>query len=442
MKAILLITTIFIISNVQSQECAEFNYKSTLSGEDFVDFEYNPSMSVCEYNKTINIGSETFYYTTGGKNRYGDFYYPIQEAQGFGWPEIGYVKISADFKSVKLKFMNSEVFYSLLSPYEMSKKEELERIERQIREQERKQEEIRKIEEDKVTKTKVESYLNNNNLNAAITEFNKMYFFDQTLKSRINSEIEKRNLEEDSKRIESIESMLNSNQVDLSVEEFKKLHYNNDNIKQKVQNVINQNYEKQSLVLQTDILNKIISENTNSFMKLNDGQYKIVLIKDGSVSAESKESSSKIAICTNKSYLKKEGFEYPATYSGDVTISTNKTKMNAGDSIRYIVSEKYKKKDIYISRKGEFYLGRFGAPFTAEMCLKPSFYSEDVIENNINLEQLYTYTRIANGIKIEEGKGYFVEKTIVAKKGTGRKIFRIITSPIWGPFYLYFLASR
>jgi hypothetical protein len=300
----------------------------------------------------------------------------------------------------------------------------------------------RQIEEDEVTKTKVESYLNSNNLDAAITEFSKMHLVDRALKSRIDNETEKRNLDEDSKRITTIESLLSSNQVDLAVEEFKTLHNSNDNLKQKLQNAINQNYEKQSLIIQTDILNKIISDKNNSFAKFKDGKYSIVLNKEGLVTAESKESNSKSEICSNKTYLKKNGFEYPATYSGEVSISTDKNKVNAGDSIRYLVSEKYKKKDIYISRKGEFYLGRFGAPFTAEMCLKPSFYSEDVIENNINLEQLYTYTRIANGIKIEEGKGYFVEKTIVAKKGTGRKIFRIITCPIWGPFYLYYKASQ
>jgi hypothetical protein len=155
------------------------------------------------------------------------------------------------------------------------------------------------------------------------------------------------------------------------------------------------------------------------------------------VSAESKDTNKKkIEICSNRSYLKKNGFEYPATFSGDLKISTDKTRMNADDSIRYIVSEKHKEKSIYISRKGEYYFGQFGAPFTADECSKPIFYSKDVMENNINLEQLYKYTRNANGIEIEEGKGYFQEKTFVAKKGTGKKLFIIITSPIWVPLYI------
>lgn len=197
--------------------------------------------------------------------------------------------------------------------------------------------------------------------------------------------------------------------------------------KETIQNALNHHYEKQLLVLQPDIFSKIISENKDSFTKLKDGQYKIILIKDGSVSAESKDSSSKkIEICSNRSYLIKDGFEYPGTFSGDLTISTDKTIMNPGDSIRYIVSEKHKEKSIYISKKGEYYFGQFGTPSTASKSSKPKIYSNDIKKNNINLEQLYVYTRNANGIKIKEGKGYFQEKTIVAKKGTGKKIVSII----------------
>jgi hypothetical protein len=55
-------------------------------------------------NKTIEFGSETFYISRSTKNSYGDYFYSIQEARGYGWPEIGYVKIASNFEIVELKF--------------------------------------------------------------------------------------------------------------------------------------------------------------------------------------------------------------------------------------------------------------------------------------------------------------------------------------------------
>jgi hypothetical protein len=143
--------------------------------------------------------------------------------------------------------------------------------------------------------------------------------------------------------------------------------------------------------------------------------------------------------------MKKDFFGFDVLINGTMKIEITESqykKIAPGDSIHYLVSEKYKNKDLYISRKGDLYLGRFGAPFSAQVSRKPSFYSDEISGNQVQIEQLYQFSRIANGIKIDEGKDYYLEKTIAAKKGTGRKIFRILTSPIWGPFYLYYKASQ
>ena len=123
-------------------QCATFNYKETISGSDFVNFNWNPSLSICENDKTIEFGSERFYYMRNTKNSYGDHIYYIQEARGYGWPEIGYVKITSNLELVELSFMNSIVRYGLISPKAMAQKEKNEQIERE-------KEESRKTSSDK-----------------------------------------------------------------------------------------------------------------------------------------------------------------------------------------------------------------------------------------------------------------------------------------------------
>jgi hypothetical protein len=340
MKSIFSITFLFH-TLFSFGQCINLYVKEHYSGDPICRLVAGDELEICFKEKTVRGGACSFYIMRVSDTYSGmsidlaldNVYYAQKYAE---------LMINTQTQNFGFQIGYNTGAYSYYSETEMKQKRALE-------EARRTEEQRIKQEEDKTTKMIVESYLNNNNLDAAITEFNKMHYVDNTLESRIDSEIKKRNLEEDSKRIESIESMLSSNQVDLSVEEFKKLHYNNDNIKQKVQNAIIQNYEKQTLVLQPDILNKIISENKKSFTNIYDGQYKMVLTKDGSVSAQSLESSTKIEICSNKSYLKKDGFEFPATYSGDLTISTDKIKMNAGDSIWYIIPKKHKRKDIYIS---------------------------------------------------------------------------------------------
>jgi len=122
-----------------SQECVEFEYESLLSGYDFINFSFNPTFKVCEEDKEINIGSETYYYTKGIKNYYGDFYYAIQEARGYGWPEIGYVKIGASMNVVEIKFMNTTAKFSIISPEVRKKRQAIAELNRLLQEEKRKE---------------------------------------------------------------------------------------------------------------------------------------------------------------------------------------------------------------------------------------------------------------------------------------------------------------
>lgn len=435
----LFFTLLFSSNLTYSQSCVEFLFESTISGADFVNFEMNPSFEVCEKDHTIKIGSEEFYFDRGKKNIYGDFYYPIQES--FYTPEIGYVKVGSKMNIVELKFMNSVVQYSIISPQTKELKDKISAVENMIKEQKRIENEKIQIQEDVTTKSKIESYLKEKNINAAISENNKLHFKDISLQNRIEIEIEKINKIEDNNTINDIEKYLTSNKIDEAIGLYKKLHYVDLDTKNKIQKTINQYYENLIIPIDNNLLNTIISDNKITFSKINDGKYSIFLRKNGDVNIEKDDFTNKTEICRNISYLQKNGFEYPSTYKGEILITTDLQKIAAGDSVRYIIPENYKKKHIYVSKKGDYYFGKFSAPLTAKMLFKPQFYDLDTKGLNINFEQLNSYTKKVNDVKVATGKGFYLEKTFTAKKGTGRKIFRITTSPIWGPFYLYYLYT-
>jgi hypothetical protein len=290
------------------------------------------------------------------------------------------------------------------------------------------------IQEDNNTKSKIDALLKANNINAAINEYNNLHYQDLTIKSKIN-------ILEDIKIENEIEILLKNNKFEDAIKNHTKLNSNDLKVKNKnkIQNSINQNYEKLIFPIENELLNSIISDNKINFSKLDDGKYNLTLDKDGKVNIIKEDTTIIIEVCKNKNYLQKNGFEYPATYKGEIILSTDLQKIAEGDSVRYVVSEKYKNKRIYKTKKGVYYFGKFSAPLSAKIILKPKFYADEVSGLNISYDQLCFYTKKANGIQVKSGKDYIEEKVITAKRGTGRKIFRIITSPIWGTFYILFL---
>jgi len=176
LKNLFFIITLLISVSSFGQECPTFSFKETLSGNDFVNFNWNPTLKVCEDDKPIEIGSETYYYSRSTRNAYGDFVYIIQEARGYGWPEIGYVKIASNFEIVELKFMNSIVKYRLISTIEKARMEREEQIEREKRHRQYKEEENRKAESDKNEYLKIDILVNEKKYKEAYLKIKSLFF--------------------------------------------------------------------------------------------------------------------------------------------------------------------------------------------------------------------------------------------------------------------------
>ena len=58
------------------------------------------------------------------KNSYGDFFFSIKEASGYGWPEVGYVKVASKMDVIEVKFLAAKVRYSVESPSQKAEREE------------------------------------------------------------------------------------------------------------------------------------------------------------------------------------------------------------------------------------------------------------------------------------------------------------------------------
>jgi len=209
--------------------------------------------------------------------------------------------------------------------------------------------------------------------------------------------------------------------------------------KSKIQSAIN-NDTTTTKSLSENQLSYIISKFSSYFMKQKLGTYNLYGRKDGTVQIKTSIDTFIQTIGKDKSLNSVGGFILPYSFESELIISETKSKVDK-DSIRYVFSDKFKRKDIYISQKGNYYIGKFGAPLSAERLNAPQFISDQVLKGNIELEALTKTEKKANNMVLGDKKSWELEKTIPVKKGTGRKVFRIVTSPIWGLFYVLLLFS-
>jgi len=209
--------------------------------------------------------------------------------------------------------------------------------------------------------------------------------------------------------------------------------------KSKIQSAINKDTTT-TKSLSENQLSYIISKFSSYFMKQKLGTYNLYGRKDGTVQIKTSIDTSIQTIGKDKSLNSVGGFILPYSFESELIISETKSKVDK-DSIRYVFSDKFKRKDIYISKKGNYYIGKFGAPLSAERLNAPQFISDQVLKGNIELEALTKTEKKANNMVLGDKKSWELEKTIPVKKGTGRKVFRIVTSHIWGLFYVLLLFS-
>lgn len=424
-----------------SQECAEFEYESLISGYDFINFSFNPTLKVCEEDKEISIGSETFYYNKASKNYYGDFYYAIQEAQGFGWPEIGYIKIGAALNVVEIKFMNTTAKFSIISPEVRKKRQQLAELQRLIDEEARKKKEKIQFHEDSLIYPTINTLIKQKKFLDAENALKTLHFPNAYEKSKlIYEEVKLINLTNERKIIASIETLLNEKNTGAAIQKYNGLNLLKDSIRKQLMIRFTQQFSDSLINGKIENITTFLQNTTNKdiLSKVEDGTLDIIIGQNGEV--ENANNSKFIITALKNSTIDYYGFTLPIKTKYTFKISTQKEKVHI-DSVQYIFSEKFKRKTLYVSKKGDFYFNKFGAPLNAKMLKHPQYIDEGIKKYDVNEEYLYQYKKVANGIVLSSKKRWEQEKVLKAKKGTGRKIVRILLSPIWGPFYLLYLSS-
>jgi len=237
----------------------------------------------------------------------------------------------------------------------------------------------------------------------------------------------------------NIDNELESNNIINAINIFNSWSTPEMEYKSKIQSAINNDTSKTKLFSDNQI-SFIINTFSSFFSKQKTGTYNLYGRNDGTIQIKTSTDTSIQLVGKTKSLNNVGGFKLPYSFESELIISETKTNVHK-DSIRYVFNEKFKRKDIYISKKGKYYLGRFGAPLSVELLNAPQFISETVLKDNIEKEALTKTEKKANNMMIGDETSWEVEKTIPVKKGTGRKIFRIVTSPIWGLFYVYTLLN-
>jgi hypothetical protein len=440
-----------------SQNCATFNYKETLSGNDFVNFNWNPILKVCEDNKTIEFGSETFYISRSTKNSYGDYFYSIQEARGYGWPEIGYVKIASNFEIVELKFMNSIVSYGLISPYEMARIEKEKEIEREKRQKQQREEENRKAEADKIEYIKIDNLVNEKKFKEAYLLVNKLYspsnYPKTTLIENALLEIDKNlnnTINEYAKNgdyIKAFESfdLLNfkdrftfnlndwSNiQEDLLIVEYKKRKDNS--LSFLARKYLMEKYKDSSEELTNEEMNQIITENKSALSKLKTGVYDLKITNTGNLLIDNKDVTKEYRF-TKKNKIFHDEFDiYINGYTKFIISDSLKEFKNSESTgnltmIEWKLNPKHEKSAVYYKKNKELkfysdksgglkdlnYIGGNGEKLTYDSGISKKSIRYSVIENQV---------KYVNGIIVSENPGLYtwIDKELIIQRHIVRKI--------------------
>ena len=235
-----------------------------------------------------------------------------------------------------------------------------------------------------------------------------------------------------------IDAELTSNNIIKAINIYNSWSTPDLDYKFKIQNAINNDTSTIQLFT-TNQVSIIVNHFSSFFTNQTPGAYKLYGGKDGNISIKS-PTDNVVFVGNTQNYMTDKYFTLPYTFEGELLISESRTKVNK-DSTRFVISEKFKRKDIYVSKKGDYYLGGFGAPFSSEILNAPQFWSENVNDTIIEQQALMITEKRVNDIIVDSKTSWQLEKNITVKKGTGRKVLLIITSPIWGPFYIFALMS-
>jgi len=196
-------------------------------------------------------------------------------------------------------------------------------------------------------------------------------------------------------------------------------------------------YGDQHEVLIEEEISAIINKNQTLLASLPKKKYSFIIDYEGNI------------ICTNSSTLKlrnsepaiakkflliEELYKIPIKSKFDLDIMlAEEGKFVNPDSIIFHMNPKYASKTIK-TNNNKYFLSGFGSPFfSTEVPLARYVTDSTMTDLQVPIYKTTEYDIICNGNTI--GSEIKTEKTdeITVLKGTGRKVFRIITAPIWVP---------
>ncbi|MDC1194225.1 hypothetical protein N8Z90_01040 [Crocinitomicaceae bacterium] len=196
-------------------------------------------------------------------------------------------------------------------------------------------------------------------------------------------------------------------------------------------------YGDQYEVLIEEEISAIINKNQTLLASLPKKKYSFIIDYEGNIictdSSTLKLRNSEPAIA-KKFLLIEEFYKIPIKSKFDLDIMlAEEGKFVNPDSIIFHMNPKYASKTIK-TNNNKYFLSGFGSPFSStEVPLARYVTDSTVTDLQVPIYKTTEYDIICNGNTI--GSEIKTEKTdeITVLKGTGRKVFRIITAPIWVP---------
>jgi hypothetical protein len=439
MKKILInFFVLFSFITTSLAQCVTLTIKEHIGGDPICNLYSGATLEVCYEDKTVRAGScGTLYIKSVSGSSTQTFQLALDNV--YWAPTYAELQINTNTKRLGFVVGGSYGAYSYYNPADIEKQRANEAAERIKQEALKQEENRRKLERDQIEYNVLNQLVNEKKYLEAENKLKNLFFPNSYEKTAlIHDQVRLINLTNERRIISSIETLLNEKNIVAAIEKYDDLNLLKDSIKEHLiirftqqfsDSIINGKEENTITFLQNATNKKLLSNKE-------DMTFDIIIGQNGEI--ENGGEAKFILTALKNRTLEYYGFIVPIKTKYSFKISTQKEKTHI-DSVEYIFSEKFKRKTLYVSTKGDYYFNKFGAPLTAQKLKNPQYIDKGIKKYDINVERLYTYKKVANGIVLSSTKQWEPEKVIRAKKGTGRKIFRIITSPIWGPFYLLYL---
>ena len=277
MKLIINLFLLLIVLNSENiSACVELKVKRHFSGDPLFYLNDGSIIEVCDDEKTITFGSNTFYIQRTGNGKNGEYLYYFSMDKGWNWPEVGFLMVTADLNACSIKIHNQSAIYGLYTPTEIKYEEQQKLIE------EEKKKRIDKIKHNEIndlfSKGKIiDAYSKMNALNTPqeypnYSEVNNSY----------KKFVQNRNEEEDKKIKSEITKLLKTKNTILdAAKKYSTLNSGDVTLYKQINESIEKYYGDETIEISKEKLEEIISLNKDNLTSLSNGKHIIVMNKNG-----------------------------------------------------------------------------------------------------------------------------------------------------------------